>query len=119
MLAIKLARIGKRKRPFYRIVVSPKHRDTFGDHVEIIGTYDPINEPAKIVVNKDRVLYWLKSGAQPTNTVANILIDEKVIDSLKRRTLPRKREKKQAEMIVQAQAEEPKQVEFDKTPEES
>lgn len=107
MLAIKLARIGKRKRPFYRIVVSPKQRDTFGDHVEIIGTYDPISDPAKISVNKDRALYWLKSGAQPTDTVANILIDEKVLNSLKQRTLPAKKAGKPVEAMVELVKEAP------------
>lgn len=77
--------------------MSPKHRDTFGDHVEIIGTYDPISDPARISVNKDRALYWLKSGAQPTDTVANIFIDEKILNVPKQRTLPGKKEQKQDE----------------------
>lgn len=91
MLAIKLARIGKRKHPFYRIIVTPKQRDVYGRYVEAIGTYNPLANPAQVTLNIERAAYWVKSGAQPTDTVANILIDQKVITGKKRTTLPSKK----------------------------
>jgi small subunit ribosomal protein S16 len=70
---IRLARYGKKKAPFYRIVVA---QDTFprdGRFIEMIGTYDPCSEPAKIHIEKEKVLNWLEKGAKPTQSVNKIL----------------------------------------------
>ena len=69
MLAIRLARIGKKKQPFYRIVVLDKRKPRNGRTVEIVGTYDPLKKPALIHMNAERVKYWLSVGAQPSDTV--------------------------------------------------
>ena len=69
MLAIRLARIGKKKQPFYRIVVLDKRKPRNGRTVEIVGTYDPLKNPALIQLNAERVKYWLSVGAQPSDTV--------------------------------------------------
>ena len=73
MLTIRLARIGKKKRPFYRVVVTEKTRPRNGRFVEIVGTYDPLKKPAAVEVDRDRVEYWLSKGAQPSDTVRTIL----------------------------------------------
>ncbi len=96
MLAIKLARIGKRKHPFYRIIVVPKERDTYGRYIEAIGTYNPLVHPAHITLNKERASYWIKSGAQPTNTVSNIFIDQEVLHGAKKKTFASKKFDKKA-----------------------
>ncbi len=83
MLMIRLARRGKKNRPFFRVVVSEKHKDMFGTAVEIVGHLDPFKEPREVVLNKERVQYWLSKGAQTSPTVHNILVDEKVITSAK------------------------------------
>jgi small subunit ribosomal protein S16 len=74
---IRLARIGKKKRPFYRIVVTEKTRPRNGRFVEIVGTYDPLKKPAAIEMKEDRVQYWLSKGAQPSDTVRSFLHNRK------------------------------------------
>ena len=73
MLMIRLARIGKKKRPFYRVVVTEKTRPRNGRFVEIVGTYDPTKSPALITLKSERVEYWLSKGAQPSDTVRSFL----------------------------------------------
>jgi small subunit ribosomal protein S16 len=79
LLAIRLARMGKKKKPFYRIVVTEKSRPRDGRFVEIVGTYDPLREPAAIQLRSDRIRYWLSVGAQPTETVRSFLKREKIL----------------------------------------
>jgi small subunit ribosomal protein S16 len=73
VLTIRLARIGKKKRPFYRVVVTEKTRPRNGRFVEIVGTYDPLKNPAAVEVDRERVQYWLSKGAQPSDTVRSLL----------------------------------------------
>jgi small subunit ribosomal protein S16 len=77
VLMIRLARIGKKKRPFYRIVVTEKTRPRNGRFVEIVGTYDPLKKPAAIDMKDERVQYWLSKGAQPSDTVRSFLRNRK------------------------------------------
>jgi small subunit ribosomal protein S16 len=77
VLAIRLARIGKKKRAFYRIVVMEKTRPRNGRFVEIVGTYDPLKKPAEIKLNSERIRYWLGCGAQPSETVRSFLRNQK------------------------------------------
>lgn len=77
MLMIRLSRIGKKKHPFYRVVVTEKTRPRNGRFVEIVGTYDPAKKPAIIQLNEERVQYWIGKGAQPTDTVRSFLRNRK------------------------------------------
>jgi small subunit ribosomal protein S16 len=79
VLAIRLARIGKKKRPFYRIVVLEKTRPRNGRFVEIVGTYDPLKKPADVKLNAERIKYWLGCGAQPSDTVRSFLRNQKIV----------------------------------------
>ncbi|MGA8871373.1 MAG: 30S ribosomal protein S16 [Candidatus Acidiferrales bacterium] len=74
---IRLARMGKKKRPFYRVVVTEKTRPRNGRFVEIVGTYDPLKKPAAVEVDRERVQYWLSKGAQPSDTVRSLLRNPK------------------------------------------
>ena len=78
MLAIRLARIGKKKQPFYRIVVLDKRKPRNGRTVEVVGTYDPLKNPALINLDAERVKYWLSVGAQPSDTVRSFLTAQKI-----------------------------------------
>jgi small subunit ribosomal protein S16 len=78
VLAIRLARIGKKKQPFYRIVVLDKRKPRNGRTVEIVGTYDPLKNPAIIQLDAERVKYWLSVGAQPSDTVRSFLTAQKI-----------------------------------------
>ena len=77
MLAIRLARFGKKKMPSYRIVVIDKRRPRNGRFAEIVGTYDPLKNPAEIKLNAERIKYWLARGAQPSDTVRSFLAKPK------------------------------------------
>lgn len=81
MLAIRLKRVGRKGQPLYRVVISDKTRDMYGDHLEILGTYNPHNKVANL--KADRINYWLSVGATSSATVHNLLVKEKVINSKK------------------------------------
>jgi len=78
VLSIRLARYGKKKMPFYRVVVIDKRRPRNGRFVEIVGTYDPLKKPAEIKLNAERIQYWLGNGAQPSDTVRSFFKDKKI-----------------------------------------
>ncbi len=70
---IRLARRGAKKKPFYRIVASDIESPRDGRFLEILGTYDPMMDPAAITLKEERIRYWIKEGALPTTTVKSIL----------------------------------------------
>jgi small subunit ribosomal protein S16 len=76
---IRLARHGAKKRPFYRIVVADNESPRDGRFLEKVGTYNPLQDPAEVTLNADRIQYWLDLGATPTNTVKNLLKKEGVV----------------------------------------
>lgn len=78
MLAIRLARTGKKKQPHYRIVVLDKRKPRNGRTVEVVGTYEPLKKPAAIQLDAERVKYWLSCGAQPSDTVRSFLTAQKI-----------------------------------------
>lgn len=73
MVKIRLRRMGAKKAPFYRIVVADSRYPRDGRFIEEIGTYDPLAEPAIVKVDAERAQAWIKTGAQPTETVKNLL----------------------------------------------
>ncbi len=70
---IRLRRMGRKKRPYYRIVVADSRSPRDGRFIETVGTYNPLTEPFQVEVKEDRVIYWLKNGAQPSQTVRSLL----------------------------------------------
>jgi small subunit ribosomal protein S16 len=72
MVKIRLARFGKKGQPIYRIVVIESGKKRDGKYLEAIGFYNPNPDPPLIKIDKPRYLDWLKKGAQPTTTVANL-----------------------------------------------
>ncbi len=76
---LRLTRMGRRKRPFYRIVAADARAPRDGKFLEQIGYYDPMTEPPTIKVDHEKALKWLKNGAQPTETVRSILSKEGVL----------------------------------------
>jgi small subunit ribosomal protein S16 len=106
MLSIRLSRVGTKKAPVYRIVVMPKHRDPWAHSNEILGHYNPRKNPRELVVKADRVKYWISKGAQVTDTVWNLLVDEKIVEGEKRGVthLTKKRKAKLEEKAAEAKA---------------
>ena len=72
MVRIRLTRMGKRNRPFYRIVVVDQKKRRDGAYIESLGYYDPVRDPAEIKVDVDRAVEWILKGAQPSKTVRDI-----------------------------------------------
>jgi small subunit ribosomal protein S16 len=70
---IRLARHGTKKRPFYRIVVADSESPRDGKFLEVVGTYNPLMDPAEVNLKDERVKYWMGQGAIPTGTVKNLL----------------------------------------------
>ena len=79
MVKIRLQRFGAHKAPKYRIVAADSRSPRDGKFLEILGTYNPVTEPATVTLNADAIKAWLAKGAQPPVTVKNILIANNVI----------------------------------------
>jgi small subunit ribosomal protein S16 len=71
---MRLRRIGAKKQPAYRIVIADARAPRDGRFIEIIGHYNPLTDPATVVIKNDRALYWLQQGAQPTDVVRAMLV---------------------------------------------
>jgi small subunit ribosomal protein S16 len=78
VLTIRLSRIGKKKKAFYRVVVIERTRPRDGRIVEAVGTYDPLKKPAEIKLDVERVKHWLGVGAQPSDTVRSFIRQQKI-----------------------------------------
>ncbi len=78
VLTIRLSRIGKKKKPFYRVVVIERTRPRDGRVKEAVGTYDPLKKPAEIKLDAERIKYWIGLGAQPSDTVRSFLRLQKI-----------------------------------------
>ena len=81
MVAMRLTRIGSKKRPYYRIVVIEKRKARNGRFLEVVGQYNPIANPTLIEVNSERAQYWLSKGAEPSETVRSILRKKEIVKS--------------------------------------
>ena len=73
MVKIRLRRMGAKKRPFYRVVVTDQRNARDGRFIEIIGKYHPMDDPSVIDIDEDKALEWLSKGAQPSDTVRKLL----------------------------------------------
>ncbi|MBE6625788.1 MAG: 30S ribosomal protein S16 [Ruminococcaceae bacterium] len=79
MVKIRLRRMGKKKAPFYRIVVADSRSPRDGRFIEEVGYYNPMTNPADIKVEEEKVQKWLQNGAQPTETVKSLLTKTGII----------------------------------------
>jgi small subunit ribosomal protein S16 len=73
VLAIRLSRQGTKKKPFYRVVLLEKSAARNGRSLELLGTYNPVPNPAVIELNTERIAYWVARGAQVSSTIDNLL----------------------------------------------
>ena len=107
MLRIRLRRTGQKHQPSYRLVVADQNARRDGDFVEIVGHYNPRTEPTEIVVNEERVKYWLGVGAQPSDTVHRILHKQGLVATAPKKiaTKPSKAEREAAAAAEKAAAE--------------
>ena len=73
MVRLRLQRTGRRNRPSYRVVAAESRAPRDGSFIEILGHYNPMTDPATVVIDEDKALKWLKVGAKPTETVTSLL----------------------------------------------
>ena len=105
MIKIRLARLGRKKRPFYRVVATNSRSPRDGKFLEILGTYDPLQEPSKVSINMDKLNEWVKKGAQLSNRVQHLTDPEKYAELVKNK--PKRKPKKAPEAAAEEKAAEP------------
>ena len=83
MVKIRLRRVGRRNRPYYRVVVAEGRYPRDGKFIELIGHYNPLTDPATISIDEEKALKWLRFGAQPSDTVRALLKKLGIMDKVK------------------------------------
>ena len=78
---IRLTRMGDKKSPFYRVVVADSRSPRDGKYIDLIGTYNPLTDPAEIKIDNEKAQKWLKNGATPTETAKTILVKSGAIEN--------------------------------------
>lgn len=104
---IRLVRIGAKGQPSYRVVVADERVSRNGRNIEIIGHYDPLKEPTGFVVNKEKVLEWIKKGAQPSFTVRKLLGKAGILKAIDFTNFKKKASKQKGEAAAAAPAATP------------
>ncbi|WP_026559377.1 30S ribosomal protein S16 [Bacillus sp. J37] len=77
---IRLKRMGAKKSPFYRIVVADSRSPRDGRFIEVVGTYNPVVQPAEVKINEELALKWMSNGAKPSDTVRNLFSNEGIME---------------------------------------
>jgi small subunit ribosomal protein S16 len=83
MVKIRLRRVGTKNQPSYRIVVADSRSPRDGAFINVIGHYNPLTEPATVVIDEEKAMHWLSKGAQPTATVVRLLSQAGIIEKFK------------------------------------
>lgn len=97
MVKIRLTRLGDKKAPFYRIVVSDSRTARDGKYIDLVGTYNPLVEPAEVKLNEEKIKDWLAKGAQPTDTVRSLIANAGIIEAKKAPAKTKTEKKKKGE----------------------
>ncbi len=78
---IRLTRMGDKKSPFYRVVVADSRSPRDGKYIDLLGTYNPLKNPAEIKIDNEKAAQWLKNGATPTETAKSVLVKSGAIST--------------------------------------
>ena len=81
---MRLTRMGDKKSPFYRIVVADSRVARDAKYIDLVGTYNPLTNPAEIKIDSEKAQAWIKNGAQPTETVKALLVKEGIVETDKK-----------------------------------
>jgi len=109
MLAIKLSQKGKTNKRMFRLVISEKSRDPYGNVLEVLGSYNPHTKD--LVVKGERVNYWISKGAQMTSSVNNLLVEKKIVDGDKVKASKKGQKSAKREAQLTAKADKKKKAE--------
>lgn len=77
---LRLKRMGAKKKPFYRVVAADARSPRDGKFIELVGTYNPVKEPAEVKIDEEIALKWLRNGAEPTDTVRDLLKKQGIME---------------------------------------
>jgi small subunit ribosomal protein S16 len=77
---IRLKRMGAKKSPFYRIVAADSRSPRDGRYIEVVGTYNPVAQPAEVKIDEELALKWLQNGAKPSDTVRNLFSNQGIME---------------------------------------
>lgn len=108
MLTIRLSRTGKRKQPYYRVVLQEKTRDPWSPAIEVLGQLNPRKDRAEAELNIERIQYWLGKGAEVSKGLHNLFIDKKLIKGEKVNNISLTAKRRKAIEDAKPKAEEPK-----------
>jgi small subunit ribosomal protein S16 len=114
MLAIRLSRVGKKNKPLYRVIISEKSKDLYGNSLEILGSYNPHTKELKI--NAEKTKYWISKGAGMSETVNNLLVEKKIIEGKKVKASKSRQAKKAPAPVAPAAAPAPVETPKAETP---
>ena len=95
---MRLTRMGDKKAPFYRVVVADSRVARDAKYIDLIGTYNPLTNPAEVKIDAEKAKTWIKNGAQPTETARTLLVKAGVVENAKpytsKKVTPKKKEAK-------------------------
>ena len=94
MVKMRLFRMGDKKNPIYRVVVADSRKAMHGEYIDCIGHYEPTANPAKIEINVELAKEWIAKGAQPTETVKNLLVNAGAMEKSAKLSAPKTKAKK-------------------------
>ena len=77
---IRLKRMGAKKSPFYRVVVADSRSPRDGRYIEVVGTYNPVVQPAEVKINEELAMKWMQDGAKPSDTVRNLFSKQGIME---------------------------------------
>lgn len=84
MVKIRLTRLGDKKNPFYRIIVADSRAPRDGAFIDIVGTYNPLVDPAEVKIDAEKAKHWLSVGARPSDTVKSLFVNAGIIENAKK-----------------------------------
>lgn len=84
MVKIRLTRLGDKKNPFYRIIVADSRAPRDGAFIDIVGTYNPLVDPAEVKIDAEKAKHWLSVGARPSDTVKALFVNAGIIENAKK-----------------------------------
>ena len=87
---VRLKRMGAKKRPFYRVVAADSRSPRDGRMIEVVGTYNPISEPAEVKIDEEKAMKWLQNGAEPTDTVRDLLKKQGILEKFHNQRMTKK-----------------------------
>lgn len=108
MLTIRLSRVGKKKQPSYRIVVQDKRHDPWSPAIDVVGHFDPRTKGEQLQLDEEKVKHWLSKGAQPSETIHNMLVEKKLVKGEKIHKMHLSKKRRASMVDAKAKEEEAK-----------